>query len=129
MKLRLRGRLPYVSAVLGFQGKALHLEDVVLDTGSAASVFSADEVAGVGILPEPTDSLYQVRGVGGFEFIYSKRVDWLECDTLRVEPFEIQVGALDYGFPVQGLLGLDFLIAAKALIDLGVLEIRSSLPG
>ncbi len=40
--------------------------------------------------------------------------------------FDIEVGAMDYGFHIQGLLGVDFLLRSKAVIDLGALEIRQS---
>ncbi len=94
MKVRVSGHLPYVTATLTFQGRKLTLEHVVVDSGSAASVFSADEVAQLGILPEHTDFLHRVRGVGGFEFVYSKRVESLGVGALQVDDFEIQVGAL-----------------------------------
>jgi predicted aspartyl protease len=111
---------------LVFDGRQSYLDDVIIDTGSAASVFAADVVAELGILPEPTDKIHRVRGVGGFEFVYSKRIDSLSIGTLVVSDFEIQVGAMHYGFPLQGLIGMDFLTAAKAIIDLGRLEIRPS---
>ena len=126
MKVRIRGHLPYVTATLTFQGRKLELEHVVIDSGSAASVFSADEVAEVGIVPEHTDFLHRVRGVGGFEFVYSKRLDSLGVGPLQVDGFEIQVGALHYGFPLQGLIGTDFLLKTRAVIDYGALEIRRS---
>lgn len=94
--------------------------------GSAGSVFSADEVAELGILPEHSDLLHRVRGVGGFEFVYSKRIESLALGSLRIQDFVIQVGALHYGFPLQGIVGMDFLMATRAVIDLGALEVRES---
>jgi len=43
--------------------------------------------------------------------------------------FEIEVGAMEYGFPAQGILGLDFLLRAGALIDLDRLELHPARPG
>ena len=126
MKIRVEGRLPYVTATLTFGNRELNLRHVVVDTGSAASVFSADEVATVGVLPGKTDILHRVRGVGGFEFVYSKRIETLTVGSLQADDFEIQVGALQYGFPLQGLIGMDFLVATRAVIDLGALEVRRS---
>ncbi len=124
MRGRVRGQLPYVTATLTFGDRELTLDHVVIDTGSAASVFSADEVATIGILPEHTDFLHRVRGVGGF--VYSKRLASLAVGPLRTDDFEIQVGALQYGFPLQGLIGMDFLVKTRAVIDLGALEVRRS---
>jgi len=36
---------------------------------------------------------------------------------------EVEVGALDYGFTLQGILGLDFLLQAKAIINLDALTL------
>ncbi|MFL6195464.1 MAG: aspartyl protease family protein [Thermoanaerobaculia bacterium] len=123
MKIRLAGGLPYVTASLQHRGQRLTLEHVVLDTGSGASVFAADELLGLGILPEPEDPLHRILGVGGSEFVFSKRLDGLALGDLEVSGFEVQVGAMDYGFPIQGILGMDFLLAVKAVIDLDRLEI------
>ena len=42
----------------------------------------------------------------------------------------VQIGAMDYGFPIQGLIGADFLTETGAVLDLNRLEIYggSSLP-
>jgi hypothetical protein len=99
------------------------LDRVVLDTGSGASVFSVDELSRLGIVPEPGDVLRRVVGVGGAEFVFSKRIGRLALGDLEASDFEIQVGAMDYGFPIQGLVGMDFLLKSAAIIDLGRLEI------
>lgn len=125
MKIRLEGGLPFVTAALRFAGREISLQRVILDTGSASSVFAADEVSRLGLLAEPQDVLRRIRGVGGSEFVFAKQLDALRLGELRVDAFEIQVGAMDYGFPLQGLLGLDFLRQAGAVIDLRELEVRS----
>jgi predicted aspartyl protease len=127
MKIRLEGGLPFVTVSLTYRETELTLDGVLLDTGSGASVFAADEVARLGLVPEPTDVLRRVVGVGGAEFVFSKRVEKLTLGDLSAENFEIQVGAMDYGFPIQGLLGMDFLLRSAAIINLGRLEISQGL--
>jgi len=124
MKIRLQGRMPYVTVLLSYRGRQRLLEDVVLDTGSASSVFSADEVFQIGIEPGLEDQLYRILGVGGSEFVFSKRVDSVSLGEMALSEFEVQVGAMDYGFPIQGILGMDFLLRVGAVIDLDSLEIR-----
>jgi predicted aspartyl protease len=126
MKIRLDGRLPFVDVSLSHNGNELNLDRVLLDTGSGASVFSADEVSHLGIFPEPMDVLRRVVGVGGSEFVYSKRIGRLTLGDIEITDFEIQVGAMDYGFPLQGLLGMDFLLSSAAVIHLGRLEVFRS---
>jgi predicted aspartyl protease len=128
VRLRLEGRLPFVAATLGFGGQELTFERVLLDTGSAASVFAADAVRDLGIEPAGEDIIRRIRGVGGAEFVYSKRVESLAVGSMLVGDFEVQIGAMEYGFPLQGLLGMDFLLATRAVIDLGGLEIRPAAP-
>jgi predicted aspartyl protease len=123
MKIRLEGGLPFVSVSLGHRGHTLALDGVLLDTGSGATVFSADEVSKLGIVPEPADTLRRVVGVGGAEFVFAKRIGSLVLGDLEASDFEIQIGAMDYGFPIQGIVGMDFLLRSAALIDLGHLEI------
>ena len=126
MKIRLEGGLLYVSTELVYRAQKLTLSEVILDTGSAGTLFSADEAVKLGLVPEPDDPLRRVRGVGGSEFVFSKRLDSLSLGDLSLSSFPIQIGAMDYGFPIQGLIGLDFLMQAGAVIDLANLEIIAS---
>jgi hypothetical protein len=123
MKIRVQEGLPYVTASLTYQGQQITLEKVILDTGSAGTVFSADKVSAIGLLPEPRGTLHRIRGVGGAEFVFTKRVDSLALGELQVNDFEVEVGAMEYGFDIEGIVGMDFLLQAGAVIDLAQLEI------
>ena len=123
MKIRLRDGLPHVTASLTYQGRRLSLKDVLLDTGSAGAIFSTDRVLAIGLTYEPDDTVHRIRGVGGTEFVFAKRVDRLSVGELQVNDFQIEVGAMDYGFDIDGIIGMDFLIQVGAIIDLATLEI------
>lgn len=123
MKIRLEDRLPFVSVTLGHGAQEIVLDRILLDTGSAATLFSIDEVAKLGIVPEPTDQLRRVVGVGGSEFVITKSLERLVLGTFEIREIPIQVGAMEYGFPIQGLLGIDFFVRAAMVIDLNRLEI------
>ena len=126
MKIRLEDRLPFVTVTLGQGTQEIVLERVLLDTGSAATLFAVDEVAKLGVVPEPTDQIRRVVGVGGSEFVIAKRVERLVLGEIEARDFPVQVGAMDYGFPIQGLLGTDFFVQARVVLDLGELEVYSS---
>lgn len=98
MNIRLEGRLPFVTVSLGNGSKTIVLDQVLLDSGSAATMFSVDEVAKLGILPEPTDPIRRVVGVGGSEFVVAKRIERLVLGEIEIQDFPIQIGAMDYGF-------------------------------
>jgi hypothetical protein len=124
MKIHIRDGLAIVSGSLVYQGKKLELQHVVVDTGSTGSVFSSDKVGSVGFAGDPKDIVRQVRGVGGVEYVVVRQIDHLTIGELEVKDFEIEVGAMDYGFEVEGIVGLDFLLQTGATIDLARLEIR-----
>lgn len=94
MKIRLQGGLLYIPVHLGFRGRDLVLNDVILDTGSAGTVVSADAVLPMGLVPEPHDRLRRIRGVGGVEFVFTKRLDRLAVGKLQAEDFEVEALAL-----------------------------------
>jgi hypothetical protein len=126
MKIRLERGLAYVDVVLTFRGRSLELRDTILDTGSASTIFSADRLLEIGVAPEPGDALHRLRGVGGTEYAFTKRLEFLAVDETSVSGFEIEVGAMDYGFPADGILGLDYLLKTGAVIDLRRLELDLS---
>jgi hypothetical protein len=124
MKIRIEQGLAYVEATLLFRGRGLRLDGIILDTGSASTIFSADRLLEIGVVPEPPDALRRIRGVGGAEFVFTKRLNLLIVGDIEFSDFEIEIGAMDYGFPTNGILGLDYLLQAGALIDLRQLELR-----
>jgi predicted aspartyl protease len=126
MKIRLEHGLVYLEAALTFRGRSLRLTDTILDTGSSSTIFSADRLLEIGVAPEPFDAVRRLRGVGGTEFAFTKRLDLLTVGDIEVSDFEIEVGAMDYGFPADGILGLDFLLKTGAVIDLRRLELSVS---
>jgi len=123
MKICLRDGLPYVTASLTYHGQRLSFTNVLLDTGSAGAIFSTDIVLTIGLTYEPDDRVHRIRGVGGTEFVFTKQVDCLVVGELQVNDFQIEVGAMDYGFDIDGIIGLDFLIQVGAIIDLAKLEV------
>ena len=124
MKIRVEHGLAYVDAAVTFRGRRLQLRDIILDTGSASTLFSADRLLEIGVVPELRDAVRRIRGVGGTEFVFSKRLDLLEVGEIKIADFEIEVGAMDYGFPAEGILGLDYLLKVGAVIDLKGLQIH-----
>jgi hypothetical protein len=125
MKIRLQDGLPFVAITLGHRGQEILLENVLLDTGSAGTIFSADKVASMGVQYEPEDMVHRIRGVGGAEFVFTKRIDLIQLGDLDVKSFEVEIGAMDYGYEMDGIIGVDFLMQIGAVIDLANLEIRT----
>jgi hypothetical protein len=124
MEIRVQDGLPYITASLSYRGQQITLDKVLLDTGSMGTIFSADKMDTIDLLPESDDRIRQIRGVGGKEFVFTKRIDGLTVGELQVGNFEIEVGAMEYGFEIDGIVGMDFLLQTGAVIDLTQMEIR-----
>ncbi|NJM42030.1 MAG: hypothetical protein HC853_15410 [Anaerolineae bacterium] len=125
MKVRIQENLLFISATLTFRNQTLTLDRVVLDTGSAGTLFQIDRVAEIGLVVGDDDQVDSIFGVGGTEVIAYKRIDRLNVGEFRVDNFEVQVGAMEYAPDLDGILGLDFLLRVGAVIDLANLELRS----
>lgn len=62
MRLVLKDDLPFVSVQIGCQGRVLVIPGVLVDTGSATSILSADQVAAIDLRPAPGDPLLHDSG-------------------------------------------------------------------
>lgn len=122
--LQLKDDLPFVSLTMAYSGTAVEIADILVDTGSVSTVIAADIVKTLGVSPLPDDELRIIRGVGGVEAVFSRVIDYLQVGERRLESFEIEVGGMDYGFAINGILGMDFLTRAGAVIDLRQLRLE-----
>lgn len=125
--IRIMSGLPFVSVIVHANGQTLRLERVLLDTGSAGTVLKADHLITVGVIPLPTDRLRFVQGVGDDEVVIEKSIDGLQIGEFTAAPFTIQMGAVEYGIPMDGIVGLDFLIRANAILDFKSFHVHTEL--
>jgi hypothetical protein len=125
VKLEVENRLLFATAHVEHGGKAIEIDHILIDTGSGGTVLAAGKLINVGIFPKPEDRLRRIAGVGGAEYVFEKTIDRLVVGDLVLNRFTVEVGALDYGFAINGIIGLDFLIATGAVIDLGSLILKS----
>ena len=70
MRLTLRDELPFITVTVVHHGVTTHVSDVLVDTGSASTLLNADVAASLGIVPEASDRLRTLRGVGGREVVW-----------------------------------------------------------
>jgi len=124
MRLTLEYGLPFITVALTYRGKQIEALNVLVDTGSARTTFAADVVAQIGLIPEPEDALLTVRGVGGAEIVFTRLVDRVQVGRRAVEQFEVEIGGMDYGFEINGILGMDFLTHTGAIINLHQLQLE-----
>jgi predicted aspartyl protease len=117
MRLTLRDDLPFISVTMSHRGRSVEVSDMLVDTGSASTLLNADIAADLGIVPEPNDRLRTLRGVGGREVVFARRVDRVAIGAHSVEQFEVEIGGMDYGFAINGIVGMDLLTTLGAVLD------------
>jgi predicted aspartyl protease len=120
----LKYNLPFTAIIVSYKGMAIEIAQVLVDTGSASTILSADVVAGIKIVPSPEDVLYSIGGIGGSEAVFSRRADYLQVGEHTIADFEVEIGGMDYGFEINGILGMDFLRAVGAIINLKEMTIE-----
>jgi len=119
----MRDGLPFVSVELTANGQQIQIPNVLIDTGAAASIFRTDDLLTIGIVPSPTDQIRFMSGVGGREAVIEKQIENLTVGNLSVSPFTIQLGAMDYGLAINGIVGMDFLFTTGATINFRTLTV------
>ncbi len=125
-KLIIQDGLLLADMELTFNGQLLHLQRVLVDTGSGSTVVSTDLAESIGIVAEENDMIYRISGVGGSEFVYSKKVDLVRIGDMKTEDFSLEIGAMNYGFDLDGIIGLDLLQQLKAVINIDELTLQSN---
>ncbi|MGM0411446.1 MAG: retropepsin-like aspartic protease [Bacillota bacterium] len=123
--INIKDNLPFVQLKIIHNDKELLLDNVLIDTGSAKSILKENLVETINIKPEPEDILGSVRRVGGVEYVYIKQIDLLELNGISIKDFEVDIGEMDYGFEINGIIGMDFLLETNSIIDLNNLIIKT----
>ncbi|MEK4061894.1 MULTISPECIES: retropepsin-like aspartic protease [Paenibacillus] len=117
--------LPFVSMTVVFRGRELKLEKVLLDTGSASTLLNANIVQEIGMVPEGNDIVDIIRGVGGVEYVYTKYLDSIIVDEAILNDFQVEIGNMDYGMEIDGILGFNFLKQVGGVIDAGAMKLKT----
>lgn len=123
MKIKEYYGLPFVAIVIEFRGQKLSLDNVLIDTGSASTLLNADIVRDIGMIPEKDDIVDMIRGVGGVEYVYTKIVDSIAIGEAVTRDFQVEIGNMDYGLEMQGIIGFNLLKRVGAKIDADAMEI------
>lgn len=104
IKLRQEDKLLLCELEITINEQVLNLKNVLVDTGSATTLINSDYIETDGT--EIIDTIY---GVGGYETILNKHVDIFQVNGYIIENFKIDLGNMDFGITLDGILGLDVL--------------------
>jgi predicted aspartyl protease len=95
MKLAIIDGLPFISISLIYHQQAVEIPFVLVDTGSVTTVISSDWGQKIGIVPEISDTIRTLRGVGGSEVVFTRRLDSIQVGQKNLEYFETEFGAME----------------------------------
>lgn len=124
MEIIVQENLPFLSEItIHYGGQSTTIHNVLVDCGSAGTAAETDFLIDIGILEDdPRDQWLSLRGIGGIERVRQKVVD-ITIGGVTIYDFPLQVGALGYGYDINGIVGFDLLVATKAVMDYGNLEV------
>lgn len=124
MRRRLAAGLLFVEAELVRGASSVRVENVLVDTGSVGTVFRFDDAEQIGLSLTRADNLHRIIGVGGSEFVARKRLEHLRIGEIVLDDVQIELGAMEHGFPINGIIGMNVLHRIGAVIDLAALDLR-----
>lgn len=124
--LRFEDDLLLTTVEVAHQGRKLTLSRVLIDTGSGGTAFATDVMETIGVTPESDDVVRRIRGVGGYETVVFKQIESLFIGAIAARDVNIEITTMGYGFGLEGIIGLDFLMRVGAIIDMAKLEIRTA---
>ena len=117
--------LPFCNIEVIHNNKRLKLNNVLIDTGSGGTLLKMDRIEEIDITIDMNDSIETIQGVGGSEFVYKKIIDKIKFGNVYNRDVKVEIGIMDYGFEIDGIIGIDFLKQIGAVIDLEKMKVSS----
>lgn len=124
MNLKIKSNLPFISATISYQGLSVDISNILIDTGSSSTIFAADMVEQIGIMLNDDDVPVAIKGVGGVELVYMRCLDYIKVGKSIISDFYVEIGGMNYGFELNGIIGMDFLLKTNAIIDLQQMRLK-----
>lgn len=91
---------------------------MIIDTGASHTILATEYLEEIDI-PLLDDELVKATGYGGMVcYSIRKRLDEIRCGSLVLKDIKLDFGVIDPNDRINSLIGLDFLIGAKSVIDL-----------
>lgn len=126
MRLQLQYGLPIVSLTVAHNDTSIVLHNVLFDTGCAATVFDSDALAIIGIQIDFINGrAKRMYGVGGTsEICYEQKIPDFCIEHIALTDFPIQLGSIQEPYGFDGIIGIDFMMRAKCMVNFETLNIE-----
>lgn len=113
INLKLKHSLLFCELDITINNKEIHLNSVLIDTGSATTLINSDYISLDG-----SEKFINIYGVGGYEAVVNKHFDTISLNNIPLNNTVLSVGELDYGIDIDMLIGLDLLKLLNADISI-----------
>jgi len=127
MKFQLDDRLPLVSVEIEYVGQKKTFSNVLLDTGCSSTILDTDLCEEIGLMLDLENAITRkMYGIGGTEICIEQKVSGMNIDEFRLNNFTIQLGDVREMHGFDGIMGSDFFLAHKLIINFENMEVRKN---
>ena len=127
MKFAIDDQLPLVSVLIEYNGMKKTFSNVLLDTGCSSTILDTDLCEEIGLMLDFKNAITRkMYGIGGTEICIEQKVSSLTIDKFQLNDFTIQLGDVREMHGFDGIIGCDFFLANKLIIDFKNMEVRKN---
>ncbi|MED3642978.1 aspartyl protease family protein [Caldifermentibacillus hisashii] len=127
MRFQMDDHLPLVSVEIEYNGNKKTFNNVLLDTGCSSTILDTDLCEEVGLMLDLENAITRkMYGIGGTEICIEQKVYGMNIDEFQLNNFTIQLGDVREMHGFDGIIGSDFFLANKLVIDFENMEVRKN---
>lgn len=127
MKFEMDDHLPLVAVQIEYNGMKKTFSNVLLDTGCSSTILDTDLCEEIGLMLDLDNAITRkMYGIGGTEICIEQNVKGLKIDKFQLNDFTIQLGDVREMHGFDGIIGSDFFLANKLIINFGNMEVRKN---
>jgi hypothetical protein len=121
-------QLPLVSVEIEYDGQKKTFSNVLLDTGCSSTILDTDLCEEIGLMLDLEKAITRkMYGIGGTEICIEQKVSGMNIDEFHLYNFTIQLGDVREMHGFDGIIGSDFFLVNKLIIDFENMEVRKKL--
>ena len=127
MKFVMDDQLPLVSVQIKYNGMKKTFSEVLLDTGCSSTILDTDLCEEIGLMLDLENAITRkMFGIGGTEICIEQKVSGMTIDKYSLMNFSLQLGDVKEMHGFDGIIGSDFFLANKLVIDFENMEVRKN---
>lgn len=124
MRFVVDDQLPLVSAETEYCGRKKIFGEILLDTGCSSTISDTDLCEDIGLMLDLENAITRkMYGIGGTEICIEQKVSGINVADFRLNNFTVQLGDVREMQGFDGIIGSDFFLVHKLIIDFEHLEV------